>query len=87
MQKVNGKLQTILILLMIGLGATAIPTLGARHITGGLTEVCRLALSQINESDLGSSSDPIMSHCALLYLTLGIWSGDKYQMDVSQLFR
>lgn len=87
MQHGNGKLSTILILLMIGFGATAIPTLGTRHITGGLTEVCRLALFQINESDLELSSDPMMAHCALLYLTLGIWSGEKWHMDVSLFYQ
>jgi hypothetical protein len=63
----NNQASTLLVLLMIAQGATAIPTAEARYLTAGLIETCRISLC----------ADPVVLRCALLFTILGAWSGDK----------
>jgi hypothetical protein len=79
----NNQASTLLVLLMIAQGATAIPTVGARSLTAGLTETCRISLFDIIEKDPELSADPTVLRCALLFTILGAWSGDKWHMDMA----
>lgn len=75
----------LLILLMVAAGAAAIPTVEARYIASGLTETCRLSLFDSIEKDVMNSRDPLVLRSALLFVCLGVWSGDKWHMDVSTI--
>jgi hypothetical protein len=74
---------TLLVLLMIAQGAAAVPTAEARYLSAGLTETCRISLFDIIEKDVELSADPTALRCALLFTMLGLWSGDKWMMDIS----
>ncbi|KAK0670529.1 hypothetical protein QBC41DRAFT_72732 [Cercophora samala] len=74
---------TLLVLLMIAQGAAAMPMAEARYLSAGLTETCRISLFDIVEKDVELSADPITLRCALLFLVLGAWSGDKWLMDIA----
>ncbi|KAL2171334.1 hypothetical protein VTG60DRAFT_3221 [Thermothelomyces hinnuleus] len=74
---------TLLVLLMIAQGAAAMPLQEARYLSAGLTETCRISLFDIVEKDVGLSADPTTLRCALLFLVLGAWSGDKWLMDIA----
>lgn len=79
----NTQASTLLVLLMIAQGATAIPTAEARYLIAGLTETCRISLFDIIEKDVELSADPTVLRCALLFTILGVWSGDKWHMDIA----
>lgn len=79
----NTQASTLLVLLMIAQGATAIPTAEARYLIAGLTETCRISLFDIIEKDVELSADPTVLRCALLFTILGAWSGDKWHMDIA----
>jgi len=79
----NNQASTLLVLLMIAQGAAAMPIQEARHLSAGLTETCRISLFDIVEKDVGLSADPTALRCALLFLVLGAWSGDKWLMDIA----
>ena len=83
MQLNNSRASSLLLLLMVAQGAMATPTIEARHLCSGLTEACRISLFDIIEKDVVLAADPIILRCALLFMTLAAWSGDKWQMDVS----
>lgn len=70
---------TLLMLLMIAQGAAATPVTEARYLSAGLTETCRISLGHIQNLEL--KKDPITLRCALLFIVLGVWSGDKFLMD------
>ncbi|KAK0741171.1 hypothetical protein B0T18DRAFT_374432 [Schizothecium vesticola] len=70
---------TLLMLLMIAQGAAATPVTEARYLSAGLTETCRISLGHIQNLEL--KKDPITLRCALLFIVLGVWSGDKWLMD------
>ena len=74
---------SLLILMMIAQGATNIPSLEARMLTGGLTEACRISLFDLVERNIIMSADPIVLHAALLFTVQAAWSGDKWQMDIA----
>lgn len=74
---------TLLVLLMIAQGASAIPTAEARALSAGLIETCRISLFDIIEKDIEMCADPIALRCALLFTLLGAWSGDKWLMDIA----
>lgn len=79
----NNQASTLLVLLMIAQGAAAMPMAEARWLSAGLTETCRISLFDIVEKDVELSADPIALRCALLFIVLGAWSGDKWLMDIA----
>ncbi|KAK1836289.1 hypothetical protein QBC39DRAFT_326842 [Podospora conica] len=70
---------TLLMLLMIAQGAAATPVTEARYLSAGLTETCRISLGHTQNLEL--KKDPLTLRCALLFIVLGVWSGDKWLMD------
>lgn len=81
MQSFNDEASSLLILMMIAQGAMVIPPVEARWLTGGLTEVCRISLSQFIEKNIIVAGDPIVLRAALLLTVQAAWSGEKWQMD------
>jgi len=79
----NNQASTLLVLLMIAQGAAAMPIAEARYLSAGLTETCRISLFDIVEKDVELSADPVALRCALLFIVLGAWSGDKWLMDIA----
>ncbi|KAL2023146.1 hypothetical protein VTK56DRAFT_3752 [Thermocarpiscus australiensis] len=79
----DNQASTLLVLLMIAQGAAAVPIAEARYLAAGLTETCRISLFDIVEKDVELTSDPIALRCALLFIVLGAWSGDKWLMDIA----
>ncbi|KAI1327238.1 hypothetical protein F5Y16DRAFT_200999 [Xylariaceae sp. FL0255] len=79
----NNQAATLLVLLMIAQGASAVPTTEARALSAGLIETCRISLFDIIEKDIEMSADPTVLRCALLFTLLGAWSGDKWLMDIA----
>ncbi|KAI0009959.1 hypothetical protein F4779DRAFT_336651 [Xylariaceae sp. FL0662B] len=73
----------LLVLLMISQGASAVPTAEARALSAGLIETCRISLFDIIEKDVEMCADPTALRCALLFTLLGVWSGDKWLMDIA----
>lgn len=82
MESSNEKASSLLLLLLIAQGAMANPTVEARYLTCGLTEACRISLFDLLEKDVSLAADPTMLRSALLFMNLGVWSGDKWHMDV-----
>ena len=82
MDSSNEKASSLLLLLLIAQGAMASPTVEARYLTCGLTEACRISLFDLLEKDVSLAADPTMLRSALLFMNLGVWSGDKWHMDV-----
>ena len=83
MESSNEKASSLLLLLLIAQGAMASATVEARYLTCGLTEACRISLFDLLEKDVSLAADPTMLRSALLFMNLGVWSGDKWHMDVS----
>ncbi|KAK4152555.1 hypothetical protein C8A00DRAFT_44409 [Chaetomidium leptoderma] len=79
----NNQASTLLVLLMIAQGAAAMPLAEARYLSAGLIETCRISLFDIVEKHVELSADPTALRCALLFLVLGAWSGDKWLMDIA----
>jgi hypothetical protein len=79
----NNRASTLLLLLMIAQGAAAMPMIEARYLSAGLTETCRVSLFDIVEKDVELTADPVTLRCALLFIVLGVWSGDKWLMDIA----
>ncbi len=79
----NNQASTLLVLLMIAQGAAGMPMAEARYLSAGLTETCRISLFDIVEKDVELSADPVALRCALLFIVLGAWSGDKWLMDIA----
>ncbi|CAJ2502605.1 Uu.00g099990.m01.CDS01 [Anthostomella pinea] len=79
----NNQAATLLVLLMVAQGASAIPTAEARALAAGLIETCRISLFDIIEKDVEMCADPTALRCALLFTLLGAWSGDKWLMDIA----
>ncbi|KAL2148365.1 hypothetical protein VTH82DRAFT_2285 [Thermothelomyces myriococcoides] len=59
------------------------PLQEASYLSAGLMETCRISLFDTVEKDVGLSADPTILQCALLFLALGAWSGDKWLMDIA----
>ncbi|KAK3906749.1 hypothetical protein C8A05DRAFT_29403 [Staphylotrichum tortipilum] len=79
----NNPASTLLVLLMIAQGAAAIPIAEARYLSAGLTETCRISLFDLVDKYVELSADPTALRCALLFIVLGAWSGDKWLMDIA----
>ncbi|KAH7326236.1 hypothetical protein B0I35DRAFT_474907 [Stachybotrys elegans] len=74
---------TLLVLLMIALGASGLSICEARELSTGLAETCRISLFDTIEKNVELSADPIALKCAMLFTLLGAWSGDKWLMDIA----
>ncbi|KAF2456248.1 hypothetical protein BDY21DRAFT_58967 [Lineolata rhizophorae] len=81
-QKHSGPL---LLLLMIAQGASATSTVETRYLSSGLTEACRLSLSDFidNNNAISTVDTAMVLRCSLLLLHLAAWSGDKWHMDIA----
>lgn len=79
----NNQASTLLVLLMIAHGASAVPMAEARYLAAGLTETCRISLFDVIEKNVEFSADPVALRCALMFTILGAWSGDKWLMDIA----
>lgn len=79
----HNQTSTLLVLLMIAQGASAVQTPEAQALSAGLIETCRISLFDIIEKDIEMCADPIALRCALLFTLLGAWSGDKWLMDIA----
>jgi Fungal Zn(2)-Cys(6) binuclear cluster domain len=79
----NNQASTLLLLLMIAQGATALPSAEARCLAAGLTETCRISLFHVIEKDVELSADPIILRSALLFTIIGAWSGDAWHMNIA----
>lgn len=79
----NNQTATLLVLLMIAQGTSAVPTAEARALAAGLIECCRISLFDMIEKDIEMCADPTALRCALLFTLLGSWSGDKWLMDIA----
>lgn len=79
----NNPASTLLVLLTIAQGAATIPIAEARYLSAGLIETCRISLFDMVEKDIELSTDPTTLRCALLFIVLGAWSGDKWLMDIA----
>ncbi|KAJ5611905.1 hypothetical protein N7528_009010 [Penicillium herquei] len=84
MKEGNTILTSMLLLLIFAAGALA-PGASETHskIAHGLIEICRIPLRNLIEKNIKLASDHEFSQCALLNLIVSVWSGDKWQMDVS----
>lgn len=78
----NEKGATLLLLLMISLGATTNPAPKARRLGAGLAEMCRIALTDLVEKDNQFSTVPLILQCSLLLTVQSCWGGEKWQMDI-----
>lgn len=83
MQGNNSRAASLLILLMVASGASATATVEARYVASGLTEACRISLFDTIEKDVLQAREVLVLRSALLFTSLGAWSGDKWHMDVS----
>ncbi|CAD6455119.1 0fd24a5c-df01-40a9-8c3e-a138a5a3fed6 [Sclerotinia trifoliorum] len=83
----NNQTSTLLLLLMIAHGASALPTAEARCLTAGLTEACRISLFKVIEKNVDLSADPVVFKCALLFTILGAWGGDASHMNLAMAQR
>ena len=82
LESTEGRCSTLLLLLMFAQGAMATPTNEARYFTSGLTEACRVSWFNLVEKDAGLTREPISLRCALMFMNLAAWSGNKWHMDV-----
>lgn len=78
----NEKGATLLLLLMIAIGATCDPATKARRLGAGLAEMCRISLTDLVEKDNQYSTVPLILQCSLLLTIQSCWGGDKWQMDI-----
>lgn len=78
----NEKGATLLLLLMIAIGATCDPATKARRLGAGLAEMCRISLTDLVEKDNEYSTVPLILQCSLLLTIQSCWGGDKWQMDI-----
>ncbi|KAK2601238.1 hypothetical protein N8I77_010702 [Diaporthe amygdali] len=78
----NEKGATLLLLLMMAIGASCNPAPSARRLGAGLAEVCRIALTDLVEKDNQYSTVPLILQCSLLLTIQSCWGGEKWQMDI-----
>jgi len=79
----NKNASSLLLLLILAAGASATPTMEAGYLTNGLTESCRILLTDLTDNDLSLWKNPTVLRSALLSVNLAAWSGEKWHMDVS----
>lgn len=80
----NKNASSLLLLLILAAGASATPTMEAGYLTNGLTESCRILLTDLTDNDLSLWKNPTVLRSALLSVNLAAWSGEKWHMDVAK---
>ncbi|OAG45115.1 hypothetical protein AYO21_00463 [Fonsecaea monophora] len=80
----NEQAATLMLLLMIASGAMMDSASRSIRFAAGLTEVSRIALSDILEKHNSLSTSELILKCALLFIVQAAWSGDKWQMDIGE---
>ncbi|KAF2817022.1 uncharacterized protein BDZ99DRAFT_456822 [Mytilinidion resinicola] len=80
----NKNASCLLLLLILAAGASATPTMEAGYLTNGLTESCRILLTDLTDNDISLWKNPTILRAALLSMNLAAWSGEKWHMDVSK---
>lgn len=78
----NEKGATLLLLLMIAIGASCDPGPAARRLGAGIVEMCRISLTDLVEKDNKYSTVPLILQCSLLLTIQSCWGGEKWQMDI-----
>lgn len=78
---------TLLVLLMLAQGISAIPMAEARCLQAALTEICRISLLDIIERNAEFAGDPMVLRSALLLTIQGAWGGDAWHMNMSMGYR
>lgn len=80
----NTIISSMVLIMMLAAAAMTAGTGDACHqIAHGLVEICRTALRSRIDQNIKLMSDPGVLQCALLLTIVAVWSGDKWQMDVS----
>ncbi|KAK5030658.1 hypothetical protein LTS07_005442 [Exophiala sideris] len=80
----NEQAATLLVTLMIAYGAMMDTATQSRRFAAGLTEISRIALSDILEKHNSLSTSEMLLRCALLFILQAAWGGDKWQMDIGE---
>lgn len=73
----------LLFLLMIAQGAHSVPRADGRFLAGGLTEICRISLSDVQERIVELSADPVVLESAFLLIMLCSWGGDAWHIKMA----
>lgn len=79
----NAVISSLKLLFMLAAGAMTSGAGDTYQIAHGLIEIGRISLSYLLEEDIKLVSNPELLQCALLFIIVAAWSGDKWQMDVS----
>ncbi|KAH6959624.1 hypothetical protein BKA56DRAFT_600692 [Ilyonectria sp. MPI-CAGE-AT-0026] len=79
----NERGATLLLLLMVALGAMLDPAPKARYFSNVLFEICRHTITDTIEKDDGSSRRTLTLHCALLFVVGAAFSGKRLHMDIA----
>lgn len=74
----NEERATLLLLLMITIGASCDFVLGARRLGAGLFEICRISLTNLMGKDNKFSTIPLVLQCSLLLAIQCCWGGKKW---------
>lgn len=82
----NAVISSLKLLFMLAAGAMTSGAGDTYQIAHGLIEIGRISLSYLLEEDIKLVSNPELLQCALLFIIVAAWSGDKWQMDVSSPF-
>jgi hypothetical protein len=75
-----GEASSLLLILMLAQGASSVPMIEVGFLSTGLVETCRVALLEMNKKTEPGFNQTTLN-CALLFITMGAWSGEKWLMD------
>ncbi|CAG8973475.1 hypothetical protein HYALB_00011070 [Hymenoscyphus albidus] len=79
----NAVISSLKLLFMLAAGAMTSGAGDTYQIAHGLIEIGRISLSYLLEEDIKLVSNPELLQCALLFIIVAAWSGDKWQMDMA----
>ncbi|KEF51225.1 uncharacterized protein A1O9_12728 [Exophiala aquamarina CBS 119918] len=79
----NERGATVLLLLMVALGAMLDPAIKARHFSKVLFELCRHTILDTIAKDDGTSRQTLTLHCALLFVVGAAFSGKRLHMNIA----
>ena len=85
MQLGESRTPALLLLLMIALGSMNHRGPRVQYLANGLTEVCRIGVSEALEGNVDTQWDICSLKSALLFTILAAWGGDKWHMDVGPI--
>ncbi|KAI0196976.1 hypothetical protein F4808DRAFT_297710 [Astrocystis sublimbata] len=74
---------TLLVLFMIAQGASTIPIEEARSLSTALILTCRISVLDMVEKNPPMCANSTVHRCALIFILLAAWSGDKWLMDIA----